>query len=159
MNTTPMPRGGVLALLCALLAGCETTFTSTLDEVVFEVIGQTPLASSLEIDLADFTKLETGVYIQDLVEGGGAIVTSGTSPTVRYTGWLADGTEFDAGTFSFTMGAQEVIAGFERGMLGMKVGGTRRIIIPPELAYGPRGSGPVPGGAIVIFRVELAEVI
>jgi FKBP-type peptidyl-prolyl cis-trans isomerase FkpA len=148
-----------LAFLAALLAGCGTTVTSSLDDVVFQVIEETTFDPSLDIDLSEFTRLETGVYIQDVVEGDGASVGPGTSAVLDYTGWLSDGQEFDSGKFTFTVGAGDVIAGFEQGMLGVKVGGTRRLIIPPELAYGPRGSGPVPGGAIVIFRVVLLEVI
>ena len=150
---------GTLAVLTSLLAGCGTTITTDLDDVVMQVIEETTFDPSLDIDLSEFTRLETGVYIQDVVEGDGASVGTGTTADVVYTGWLSDGQEFDAGTFTFSVGAEEVIPGFEQGMIGAKVGGTRRIIIPPELAYGPRGSGPVPGGAIVIFRVEVTKVI
>lgn len=149
---------GALLALTTVLAGCETTISGP-GFVTFEVIEQTTFSPSLEIDLGDFTRLETGVYIQDLVQGSGAVVASGTSATLVYTGWLSNGTEFDSGTFTFAVESGEVILGFDQGVLGMKVGGTRRIIIPPELAYGSRGSGPVPGGAIVIFRVELVDVM
>ncbi|HSG09571.1 MAG TPA: FKBP-type peptidyl-prolyl cis-trans isomerase [Longimicrobiales bacterium] len=151
-------RRAVVSALAVVTVACGTTFTGP-DFVTFEVIGETPFAASLDIDLSTFTRLESGVYIQDVAEGSGAVLSQGTSGTVAYTGWLADGTEFDSGTFSFTVGSLEVIPGFEQGVLGTKAGGIRRIIIPPELAYGARGSGPVPGGAIVIFRVELVEVI
>ena len=150
-----MPAASVVFAM--LLAGCGTTVTG-FDFAEFEVIAETAFAPSLEIDLADFTLLDSGVYIQDEVVGGGASAELGTTLDLRYTGWLSNGTEFDAGTFAFLMGSNQVIPGFEFGIVGMKVGGVRRMIIPPALAYGARGSGPVPGGAIVIFRVELDSV-
>jgi len=151
-------RAGPLCLVPVLLCGCETTVTGP-ELPPFQVIEETTFAAGLEIDLTQFTRLETGVYIQDVVVGTGSVLEAGTSANLEYTGWLSDGTEFDSGTFGFTVGSLETIPGFEQGMLGMKAGGTRRIIIPPDLAYGQRGSGPVPGGAIVIFRVKLLEVI
>lgn len=147
-----------IVVLTALLAACETSITLP-DSGEFEVIGTTALAASLDIDLTEFTRLESGVYIQDVTPGTGAVLQQGTSANLEYTGWLSNGTEFDSGTFYFTVGSLEVIPGFELGMLGMKAGGVRRIIVPPALGYGLRGSGPVPGGAIVIFRVNLVEVI
>lgn len=159
MTTTRVARRLAALGLALLSGGCGTTITSSLDSVVMEVIEETTFAPSLDIDLSTYTRLTNGVYTKDLVEGGGGAVAEGTTANLVYTGWLSNGTEFDQGTFSFTVGAREVIPGFEQGMLGMKAGGTRRIIIPPEGAYGARGSGPVPGGAIVIFRVELTEVI
>lgn len=147
-----------IVALTALLAACGTTITLP-DSGEFEVIGTTTLAASLDIDLAEFTRLESGVYIQDVTPGTGAALEQGTSANLEYTGWLSDGTEFDSGTYYFTVGSLEVIPGFELGLLGARGGGVRRIIIPPALGYGLRGSGPVPGGAIVIFRVTLVEVI
>lgn len=98
----------------------------------------------------------------DLVVGTGTAATLGRSATVSYTGWLYSttaaenkGTQFDSGSFSFTLGTG-VIPGFTQGVNGMRVGGTRRVVIPPELGYGSAGSPPrIPGNATLIFEITL----
>ncbi len=111
------------------------------------------------------TVMETDkLIIDDEVVGTGAEAVSGKKVTVHYTGTLTDGTKFDSslerGTpFSFNLGAGEVIAGWDQGVLGMKVGGKRKLTIPSSLAYGPNGiPGTIPGGATLIFEVELLDV-
>ena len=107
----------------------------------------------------------------DVRVGDGADATAGQRVTVHYTGWLYDptqpeqkGRQFDSSAgrtpFTFTLGAGAVIAGFDRGVTGMKVGGQRRMIIPPALGYGPSGSqgGGIPGNATLVFDIELLEV-
>lgn len=103
----------------------------------------------------------------DLVVGTGATASTGRSVTVRYTGWLYDptrteskGTQFDSGTLSpFTLGAGNVIRGWDLGLVGMRVGGQRRLIIPPELAYGSQGRQPsIPPNATLVFDTELLNV-
>ncbi len=98
-------------------------------------------------------------------EGTGTAAAAGDQVTVDYTGWLEDGTKFDSsldrGTpFVFTLGEGKVIEGWDKGLLGMKVGETRRITIPPQLAYGEQGTpgGPIPPNATLIFEVELLDV-
>ena len=100
----------------------------------------------------------------DLRVGTGAEATVGRNATVNYTLWLWDrlgvdnkGSRLEAGTFSFTVG-QGVIPGFSQGVTGMRVGGLRRVIIPPALAYGSAGQGQVPGNATLIFEIELLAV-
>ena len=101
----------------------------------------------------------------DLRVGTGAEATVGRGATVRYAGWLysttaADnkGTQFDAGTFPFTVGSG-VITGFSQGVQGMRVGGLRRVVIPPNLGYGAAGSPPsIPGNATLLFEIELLAV-
>ncbi len=103
---------------------------------------------------------------QDLVVGTGPEAMNGDMLSVRYTGWLYDpnaseskGTEFDSGTFEFVLGAGTVIQGWDRGLLGMRVGGRRIIVIPPELGYGADGSPPrIPGNATLLFEVELLSI-
>jgi FKBP-type peptidyl-prolyl cis-trans isomerase FkpA len=103
--------------------------------------------------------------ITDIRVGTGAEATTGRTVTVAYAGWLYStsaaenkGTQFDAGTFSFTVGSG-VIAGFSRGVTGMRVGGQRRVVIPPDLGYGSAGSPPtIPGNATLIFDIELRSV-
>lgn len=101
---------------------------------------------------------------RDITKGTGAEADVGMTVTVHYTGWLMDGTKFDSSLdrdqpFSFTLGERRVIAGWEQGVVGMKVGGKRELIIPPELGYGARGAGDViPPNATLKFEVELLAV-
>lgn len=104
-----------------------------------------------------------GLRFAELVLGDGAEATSGSQVTVHYTGWLTDGGKFDSSRdrgspFSFRLGAGQVIKGWDQGVAGMKVGGRRRLEIPPELGYGSRGIGPIPPGATLVFAVELLSV-
>ena len=107
---------------------------------------------------------QTGLQYQDLVIGNGAEAVAGKSVTVHYTGTLQDGTKFDSSVdrnqpFTFTLGAGQVIPGWDEGVAGMKVGGKRKLVIPPDLAYGAQGYPPViPADATLTFEVELLEV-
>lgn len=107
----------------------------------------------------------------DLVGGTGATAVAGSRLTVNYTGWLYDptkaeskGTQFDSSLtagrtpFPFTLGAGQVIRGWDQGVVGMRVGGRRRLIIPPELGYGSSGSGQIPPNASLVFDIELLSV-
>jgi len=106
----------------------------------------------------------TGLTIEDTVLGEGAAASAGRDVTVHYAGWLADGTQFDSSKekddpFEFTLGKREVMAGWDEGLHGMRVGGTRRLTVPPELAYGEEGAGDViPPNATLTFEVELLAV-
>ncbi len=103
---------------------------------------------------------------EDLRVGTGPEAMNGDMLNVNYTGWLYDpnasenkGTQFDSGNFPFILGAGRVIEGWDRGVLGMRVGGHRRIVIPPELGYGANGSPPqIPGNATLLFEVELLSI-
>ena len=100
---------------------------------------------------------------EDLVVGAGAEAVAGRTVEVHYTGWLLDGKAFDSsrerGPFAFQLGAGQVIKGWDQGVVGMKVGGRRKLTIPPELAYGMRGfPGVIPAMATLTFEVELLAV-
>lgn len=100
-----------------------------------------------------------GVLITNVEEGEGVAAKNGMALIVHYTGTFEDGTVFDSSRggdpFQFVLGSGQVIPGWEEGLLGMKVGGIRTLTIPPELGYGEQGLGPIPGGATLIFDVEL----
>jgi FKBP-type peptidyl-prolyl cis-trans isomerase len=106
---------------------------------------------------------DSGLGITDLVEGDGAEAVDGAEVAVHYVGKLDDGRVFDSSRergvpFRFELGSELVIPAWEEGVLGMKVGGKRRLLAPPHLAYGERGHGVIPGGAILEFEIELLEV-
>lgn len=99
---------------------------------------------------------------QDDVVGTGAEATPGSVLTVHYTGRLENGVVFDSSVgstpFAFQLGVGSVIQGWDQGLVGMKVGGKRTLIVPPELAYGFQDYGPIPGGSTLVFEVELLRV-
>ena len=106
----------------------------------------------------------TKLVIKDEAVGKGPAAKSGDQVTVNYTGWLTDGTKFDSSKdpgrtpFPFTVGAGQVIAGWDQGVAGMKVGGTRKLTIPSDLAYGPQGRDSIPPNATLVFEVELLKI-
>ena len=106
----------------------------------------------------------SGLKYQDLVVGKGSLPTAGKRVRVHYTGWLTDGTKFDSSVdrntpFDFALGRGEVIPGWDEGVASMRVGGKRKLTIPPQLAYGSRGAGGViPPNATLVFEVELLAV-
>lgn len=110
----------------------------------------------------EINKLQT-MNIDDVTIGTGPTVENGDTVAVHYSGTLQDGTEFDSsikrGTpFEFTVGAGQVIAGWEEGLVGMQVGGERVLVIPPEKAYGEQGIGPIPPNATLVFTIKLLEI-
>ena len=126
------------------------------------------MANSDELNISQQGKsqeitTESGLVILDLVVGEGEEAIPGKTVTVNYTGKLENGEQFDTSIgrapFSFPLGAGRVIKGWDEGVAGMKVGGQRKLTIPPELAYGTRGAGNViPPNATLIFDVELLKV-
>ncbi|EON12092.1 MULTISPECIES: FKBP-type peptidyl-prolyl cis-trans isomerase [Pandoraea] len=107
---------------------------------------------------------DSGLQYDDLQVGDGTEATPGKTVTVHYTGWLTDGKKFDSSKdrndpFAFVLGGGMVIRGWDEGVAGMKVGGKRKLVIPPELGYGARGAGGViPPNATLVFEVELLDV-
>ena len=146
----PLPRRVLFALLLTSLAAAAAACGSS-----------SPTSPGVGLDIP---------YSQtDLTVGGGAQAVSGRRLSVHYTGWLYDparpdfkGQQFDSsatrGPFAFVLGAGQVIRGWDQGFTGMRVGGTRRLVIPPSLGYGAAGSGAIPGNATLIFDVQLLDV-
>ena len=127
--------------------------------------GQLASATSLggELSVAKERTTPSGLRITDQEVGSGAEAVAGQSVTVNYRGSLTNGKEFDSsygrGPFSFRLGGGQVIQGWDEGVAGMKVGGKRKLVIPPDLGYGSRGAGGViPPDATLIFEVELLKV-
>jgi FKBP-type peptidyl-prolyl cis-trans isomerase FkpA len=119
---------------------------------------------SLGVDTGAMTKTPSGLRYQELAKGEGAEATAGRTASVHYTGWLTNGEKFDSSRdrnepFGFTVGAGQVIAGWDEGVAGMKVGGRRKLVIPASLGYGTAGAPPdIPPGATLVFDVELLDV-
>ena len=151
-----MTRLRTFSVLLALgLAACgDSTDPLTNDD----------FAPELGVDLDAMTQTASGLYYQDLVVGDGAEAVTGSAATVHYEGFLANGNKFDSSRdrdepFTFTVGIGRVIPGFDEGVSGMRGGGSRKLVIPPELAYGESGAGTViPPNATLVFDIELLEV-
>ena len=148
-----------LALVVVLLAlaGCpdsgSTTATST---ATTKGEGPPPTTEPA-------VKTASGLVYHELHVGTGPAAEKGRTVVVHYHGWLADGTTFDASRprgepFEFVLGQGEVIKGWDEGVAGMKVGGARRLIVPPGLGYGDQAMGKIPPGSTLTFDVELLGV-
>ena len=119
-------------------------------------------APELAVNLADMERTRSGLYIQDLEEGRGPVAMRESLVSLRYVGWLPDGTVVDASVggdpYQVRLGGNEVIRGWNEGIRGMRLGGTRRLVIRPSLGYGGRGSTRVPPNSTLVFLVELVDV-
>ena len=138
-------------------SGCISTDSTGLASATVE---GTTFDSSLGVDLAASTRTVDGAYIRDISVGTGPLVTNGQTLNVKYTGWLADGTEFDSNetlstNYVFILGNGDVIPGWDEGIPGMHVGGKRQLVLPPTLGYGAYGYGPIPGNAVIVFNIEI----
>ena len=117
-----------------------------------------------EVDEEDLLTTESGLKYYDFETGDGPTAETGQTVAVHYTGWLEDGTKFDSSLdrgqpFVFELGAGQVLQGWDQGVAGMKVGGQRQLVIPPDLGYGAQGAGGViPPDATLVFEVELVEI-
>ncbi len=122
--------------------------------------GQTTQTTSSAVGHTVVTK--SGLKVKDVKIGTGPAVTNFDQVTVDYTGWLMNGKKFDSSIgrapFTFIVGLGSVISGWDEGLIGMKVGGKRNLIIPPALGYGPAGAGPIPGNSTLKFTIELHKI-
>lgn len=159
MSRTLSMRGSFLAGALLLGIGCLDT-TDPVEEASIETA---TFAPALNVDLSGMTRTPNGVYVRDITVGTGAVVAAGQSITVRYTGWLSNGTQFDTigptdAPAVILIGRGQVIPGWDEGVPGMRVGGVRQLVIPPRMGYGAGGRSPIPGNAILVFRVEMVSV-
>jgi FKBP-type peptidyl-prolyl cis-trans isomerase FkpA len=147
----------LIGLTLLVLLGCGKE-TSSGDPT------QVTYAQELGVDLAAMEHRESGLYLLDVVVGTGDEATLGRRVTVDYTGWLPSGKQFDSSKseggapFSFTPGQGRVIAGWEEGIVGMRVGGRRKLVLPSSLGYGERAAGDIPPRSVLIFDVELLSI-
>ena len=154
----------ILLPLALTLAACGDDENGPA-EVVLQDPADISYASSLGVDLSAMELQPSGLYIRDLQAGEGDPTVAGDVMVVHYSGWVNDGTLFDSSRnpgrdpFRVTVGAGSVIAGWEEGLLGMRVGGVRQLVIPPQLAYEAQSPSPlIPAGSVLIFEIELLEV-
>ncbi len=120
-------------------------------------------AAELDVDLDRMTRTASGLYYEDIGVGTGTEARLGTRATVLYAGWLPDGTLFDSRTsaanpFAFTIGIGQVIPGWDEGVNGMRAGGVRKLVIPPQLGYGNQAKGLIPGNSVLVYEIELLSV-
>ncbi len=144
----------LLLVLTPLLAACDTSN----DEDPPTIMLPPPRVVA---DTA-YTVTASGLKIFDFVVGTGSVAENDSLLVVDYIGWLEDGTVFDTSLLgqpiSFILGVGQVIPGWEEGLLNMRVGGERQLVIPPDLAYGAAGQGSIPPNATLIFEVELLDI-
>ena len=121
-------------------------------------------SADLGVDTTKMTHAPAGLWYSDVTVGQGKEATSGSNVTVHYTGWLPNGKKFDSSRdrgepFAFTIGAGQVIPGWDEGVKGMREGGRRKLVLPPGMAYGEAGAPPdIPPGATLVFDVEVLKV-
>jgi len=150
-----MRRLSLLPLL-AILAACSPRGDAG--------AGSGGFSAELGVDTASMTKAPSGLWYTDVAVGQGAVAEPGRTVSVHYTGWLPNGKKFDSSRdrgepFAFTLGAGQVITGWDEGVKGMKVGGRRKLVLPPQLAYGEAGAPPdIPPGSTLVFDVEVLKV-
>lgn len=152
-------RTAVLFVALAFVSGCLDS-SGPSGAIPIE---ETSFASALAVNLQASTRTQNGMYYRDITVGTGALVANGQTLEVKYTGWLSSGFQFDsnrtdAATFSFVLGTGNVIQGWHEGLQGVRVGGSRQLIIPATLAYGAGGYGPIPGNAVIVFTVDVVAV-
>jgi peptidylprolyl isomerase len=114
---------------------------------------------SLGVDLTTMSRRPDDMYVQDLTVGTGGVATLGRTVVVQYTGWLPNGKQFDTGQVTVTLGSNKTIRAWEVALLGMRVGGKRRIVVPPALGYGDQATGSIPANSVLIFNMEVLSII
>lgn len=155
------PRRALLAALVLVGAAACRDVTVPLEDPR-QVTYAATLPVRINLD-SGWTRTPSGLYVRDVSVGSGAVADSGATVATRYTGWLADGRQFDSNQsarapFSFVLGTGQVIRGWDEGIRGMRVGSRRFLVVPPELGYGARTSGVIPAGSVLVFQIDLISV-
>ena len=149
------------SIVAFALAACATRPGGSAGTV--DPVATYSYAPVLGIELSAMTRSVSGLYTRDLASGSGVRVTTGDLVRVQYTVHLANGT-FVAGAnpggapLEFRLGRRQVIAGWDEGVMGMRVGGKRQLVVPPSLAYGARANGNIPPNSILVFTIELVGI-
>jgi len=157
----------VLIIYRSIQVSGQTQATTAATET--SIAATPPVASPSSMDaqfpglISDTVKSASGLQYKDIVVGNGDTAQAGKTVSVQYTGWLANGTKFDSSLsagkpFEFTLGKGSVIKGWDEGVAGMKVGSTRILIIPPDLAYGASVNGSIPANSTLVFQVQLLAI-
>ncbi len=160
-RASPVWRRAIFSSLLGALALTSACSDNDVPDIPSNPAVQT-YAASLNVNIAQMTRLSDNLFVQDLTVGTGAEAVVGSTVGVRYTGWLIDGRQFDGNVgrapFTFALGIAQVIPGWDLGVLGMRVGGRRRLVIGSRLGYGREGTGPIPPNASLVFDVEVLSV-
>lgn len=171
MTDRMAPSRHFAVLLAALaVSGCagpeteaEAEAVASDDASTSELVMDTEFADDLDVDLASMTRTESGLYYEDLEPGSGLAAREGHVLDTHYTGWLTTGETFgtsrDGNPYSFQLGRHQVPRGFEEGVTGMRIGGVRRLVVPPALGYGARGQPPtIPPSATLVYEIEVLDI-
>ncbi len=151
------PSRLALGVLLALAAsGCASGPRVTTEATTF--------APALNVDLSSMKRLPSGVYVRDIVVGEGMTATRDDEVFLHFAGWLADGTQFDATVppqppMRVQLGKKQMIAGWERGIPGMRTGGQRMLVVPPDMGYRDSERPNIPRNSVLVFIVELVPRI
>lgn len=164
----PARRAACLAALALAALGCRDAgrpgrAAESADSGPTPVQMDTEFADVLDIDLDSMTRTESGLYYEDLEPGSGLAAREGHVLNTHYTGWLTTGEEFGTSRggepYSFQLGRHQVPRGIEEGVTGMRIGGVRRLVVPPSLGYGARGQPPtIPPSATLVYEIELLDI-
>jgi FKBP-type peptidyl-prolyl cis-trans isomerase FkpA len=141
-----------VVFVLAAASGCATPRSAAIHEISF--------APETGVVIAAMEQPAPGLYVRDLRTGDGPVVSTGQMVRIHYVGWLPDGTQFDglappSEPLEFRLGAGEVIAGWDQGIVGMRAGGQRQMVVAPQLGYGTRRIGRIPPNSTLVFIVEL----
>lgn len=154
IRRAPLLALSAIALLAA--TACEEVTAPLQDPAT------STYAPALGVNIAQMTRTSSGLYVQDLAVGSGAVADTGQTVGTYYAGWLTTGQRFDTNRdsgrpFSFQLGRGQVIKGWDEGIKGMRVGGRRRLVIPPSLGYGGVTNGSIPAGSVLVFEIDLVS--
>jgi FKBP-type peptidyl-prolyl cis-trans isomerase FkpA len=159
VSVAASPLVALLFIACGGGAAGPAATATSVPQPIAGDIERTDFNAALGVRLDQMVKRASGLYVQDLTMGTGTIAARGRTAVVRYTGWLASGKQFDDGEVTVSLGSRKTIAAWEEGLLGMRVGGKRRLVVPPSLGYGARGAGDdIPPNSVLVFDMTLQSV-